>query len=307
MKKRILLRKFPALKILIYEKARKNLVKVTHDLVLGYSDLSIPDALEFNSYLTKDDRFEKLISSVDIRNIDYFTESYFSAVEDSSECIRNTIIKMSNESDNVLVGLCNILGIGKNESRSGAIIGMGPVTWHNKKLPDYYFYNISRKEEKDFLFRKKEEISLTYSKVVGHEKRGAGIVSMIQISKNDMRNKGVSVMGPESDSSDISWLLKFLAFKELAETELEVVSLVDDSKIKPGLSRFQKEAEIDKLEDALTVNYYSANWYREIICNHEFKVSGHWRNQPYKDGYKLIFIKPFVKKGYHRKAGKDNV
>ena len=34
---------------------------------------------------------------------------------------------------------------------------------------------------------------------------------------------------------------------------------------------------------------------REVNWRSRWMVSGHWRNQPYKDGYRLIFIDPYVK------------
>jgi hypothetical protein len=35
--------------------------------------------------------------------------------------------------------------------------------------------------------------------------------------------------------------------------------------------------------------------HREVNWRSRWVVSGHWRNQPYKDGYRLIFIDPYVK------------
>jgi hypothetical protein len=38
---------------------------------------------------------------------------------------------------------------------------------------------------------------------------------------------------------------------------------------------------------------------REVEWTHRWMVSGHWRNQPYKDGVRLRYIFPFVKGPEH--------
>lgn len=53
------------------------------------------------------------------------------------------------------------------------------------------------------------------------------------------------------------------------------------------------------------IKVLDARWYRELIIKSPFAVTGHLRFQPYGEGRskrKLIFIEPYEKKGYHRKA-----
>ena len=303
MKKKILLRDFPGLRICFSDKAMEKVFETTRDFLLLCRNIG--NANKYLEYIlqSKND-IKKMISSINTENIEYHSESYEKAVIDSGECLLSTIKNLGK--GNLLVGLCNVLKINNNETKTGIIISRMKID--GQKTPDYLFYNISRKEN---------DIQLTFC-------RADGILSGLEVKGTVISAFRKVISGPTSTVIDIGmgfddttengagvgevgWIMKYLAFKELAKTEVETFSLVDDSKIKSGLSRFQKEAALEKLEGIVDVKYYSANWYREIICDHEFKVSGHWRNQPYKDGYKLIFIKPFTKHGYHRKAEKDNV
>lgn len=53
---------------------------------------------------------------------------------------------------------------------------------------------------------------------------------------------------------------------------------------------------------------FDSKWYTKICNDESFKVSGHFRLQPYGDGTrKLIWINEFTKNGYHRKATIDKV
>ena len=57
------------------------------------------------------------------------------------------------------------------------------------------------------------------------------------------------------------------------------------------------------------ISVLDAKWYRELIINSPYGVSGHLRFQPYGEGRtkrKLIWIAPYEKQGYHRKAKKEN-
>lgn len=308
MKKKILLKDFPGLRIRFSDKAMEKVFETTKDFLLLCRNIG--NANEYSKYLlqSKDD-IKKMISSINTENIEYHSESYEKAVIDSGECLLSTIKNLGK--GNLLVGLCNVLKINYNETKTGIIISK--MKLYEQKTPDYFFYNISRKEN---------DIQLIFCRangtLSGLEVKGTVISAFRKVisgttwmGKQFFLDKGMGLESTneanEEAGRDIAWIMKYLAFKELAKTEVETFLLVDDSKIKFGLSRFQKKAAIEKLEGIVDVKYYSANWYREIICDHEFKVSGHWRNQPYKDGYKLIFIKPFTKHGYHRKAEKDNV
>lgn len=68
-----------------------------------------------------------------------------------------------------------------------------------------------------------------------------------------------------------------------------------------------------KFDDEKYINYLDAEveiidsrWFRSIVRDQEFGVSGHFRLQPYGPGRakrKLVYIKDFIKHGYHRRAG----
>ena len=61
-------------------------------------------------------------------------------------------------------------------------------------------------------------------------------------------------------------------------------------------------------EPGLEYFRFDSKWYTEICNNESFRVSGHFRLQPYGDGSKkLIWINEFIKNGYHRKATIDKV
>lgn len=59
------------------------------------------------------------------------------------------------------------------------------------------------------------------------------------------------------------------------------------------------------VDSTIPVTYTDCSWYRTIVRNEGFMVRGHFRLQPYKDGRKLIYIEPFQKHGYVRRAKKD--
>lgn len=303
MKRKILLRDFPGLKICFSDKAMEKVFETTRNSLLLCRNIG--NANKYLEYIlqSKSD-IKKMISSINTENIEYHSESYKKAVLDSEKCLLSTIKNLGK--GDLLVGLCNVLKINNNETKTGIIISKMKID--GQKAPDYLFYNISLKGN---------DIRLTFCRVDGtlnNEVKGKTVIQsfrkVISGPTSTIIDMGMGFGDTTENGAgagEVGWIMKYLAFKELAKTEVETFSLVDDSKIKLGLSRFQKEAAMEKLEGIVDVKYYSANWYREIICDHEFKVSGHWRNQPYKDGYKLIFIKPFTKHGYHRKAEKDNV
>ena len=74
----------------------------------------------------------------------------------------------------------------------------------------------------------------------------------------------------------------------------------------------KKETKKKKAQEVAKpgLDYYTfdSKWYTEISNDESFKVSGHFRLQPYGDGTKrLIWINEFTKNGYHRKATIDKV
>ncbi len=89
-------------------------------------------------------------------------------------------------------------------------------------------------------------------------------------------------------------------FLEFAEVETVVLSAVGDK---------QRRAKVDGekyITDILgDVEIVDSGWYRTLVRDGDFGVSGHFRLQPYgplNSLRKLIWIKDFVKHGYVRKA-----
>ena len=92
-----------------------------------------------------------------------------------------------------------------------------------------------------------------------------------------------------------------MAFKKYATVEVCVVE--PHKKKKTTLDPDGKVVNNTGIE----VTLLDSSWFREIIRNEGFKVSGHFRLQPCKDEKgkwtrKLIYIKEFEKHGYHRRA-----
>lgn len=97
-------------------------------------------------------------------------------------------------------------------------------------------------------------------------------------------------------------ILTYLCLRKWAEVEIKEVSTLVEKVVKKN-----KKTLVIK-ENGLSYFTFDSKWYTEICNNNDFKVSGHFRLQPYGDGSRrLIFIKEFVKHGYHRKASIDKV
>lgn len=94
----------------------------------------------------------------------------------------------------------------------------------------------------------------------------------------------------------IDMVLNYLCLRQWAQVELGKVSTIAKKETKK-----KKAQEVTKPG----LDYYTldSKWYTEISNDESFKVSGHFRLQPYGDGTKrLIWINEFIKNGYHRKA-----
>lgn len=84
---------------------------------------------------------------------------------------------------------------------------------------------------------------------------------------------------------------------------------VERKVLKPKQKHAPKKYEPIKNDTPVSFTVADANWSFEVDVNAPFSVSGHYRLQRYGPGRsraKLIYIQPFEKSGYHRKAGKDN-
>ena len=99
----------------------------------------------------------------------------------------------------------------------------------------------------------------------------------------------------------IDMVLDYLCLRQWAEVELGKVSTIAKKETKK-----KKTQEVAK--PGLDFYTFDSKWYTEISNDESFKVSGHFRLQPYGDGTKrLIWINEFTKNGYHRKATIDKV
>lgn len=100
----------------------------------------------------------------------------------------------------------------------------------------------------------------------------------------------------------VDMVLDYLCLRQWAEVQLGRVA----TKVKKEVKKNKTTQTIT--EPGLDYFLFDSKWYTEICNNESFKVSGHFRLQPYGDGTrKLIWINEFTKKGYHRKATIDKV
>lgn len=83
-------------------------------------------------------------------------------------------------------------------------------------------------------------------------------------------------------------------FKRFSNVETKVFNPIKDPK-----KRNNKQVNGTPFKFIELTSAYFTN----LVVSGAFKVSGHWRLQPYKEGdFKLIWIKDFEKKGYTRKS-----
>ena len=100
----------------------------------------------------------------------------------------------------------------------------------------------------------------------------------------------------------IDMVLDYLCLRLWAEVQLKKIS----TSVKKDIKKNQRIVTVT--ETGLDYYLFDSKWYTEICNNESFKVSGHFRLQPYGDGSRrLIWINEFTKNGYHRKATIDKV
>ena len=100
----------------------------------------------------------------------------------------------------------------------------------------------------------------------------------------------------------IDMVLDYLCLRQWAEVQLGKVSTTVRKEVK------KKKKNQNVTEPGLDYYRFDSKWYTEICNDESFKVSGHFRLQPYGDGTRrLIWINEFTKNGYHRKAIIDKV
>ena len=93
-----------------------------------------------------------------------------------------------------------------------------------------------------------------------------------------------------------------LLFKHYAK--VETIHVKPKEKVRDLNSKEKHFNETD-----IPINILDCRWFNNIIRNEPFGVSGHFRLQPKKDETgkwikEMIYIKPFIKKGYNLKARK---
>ncbi len=96
------------------------------------------------------------------------------------------------------------------------------------------------------------------------------------------------------------FLYKLMCFIFLSENEY--------IEVKPGSSYGTRKHGKVKNELGFPVTVINSRWNVTSIRNEDFDVSGHFRLQPYGPGLgqtKMIFIEPFKKHGYVRRAGNE--
>ena len=97
------------------------------------------------------------------------------------------------------------------------------------------------------------------------------------------------------------FVYKFLCFFYLTDNNEEVV--------KAGKTTGTKKTGKILNDFNFPITLVTSKWNTTVIRTEQFGVRGHFRLQPYgtaMQNYKLIFIEPFVKNGYVRKAEKLN-
>ena len=102
--------------------------------------------------------------------------------------------------------------------------------------------------------------------------------------------------------SIINHIQSILLFKHYAK--VETIHAKPKEKVRDPNSKEKHFNETD-----IPINILDCRWFNNIIRNEPFGVRGHFRLQPKKDESgkwikEMIYIKPFIKKGYNLKARK---
>ena len=125
----------------------------------------------------------------------------------------------------------------------------------------------------------------------------------VSYSVHNKEGNGIDLFEVEQGKAQgaILFISYNLLFIKYASVELDIIEA--GSKKKSSIA--DKGKVINEL--GVDVTLLDSRWFREIIRNEGFKVSGHFRLQPCKDENgewkrKLIYIKDFEKHGYHRRA-----
>ena len=263
-------KQFPGLEFLKSEKEFKKLI--------NYCDT------EELSIKFKDEDFNLVRS-----NVFYLTDSFASAARASEESLCQLVCPENYKPDLSLI--YKQLGY-----TCGAIIGKG--MYENEKISSVAYYKITDSYLHITSF-------CTVPGKVGKPMCGICVLEPDFIYKVGMENEFVNLFDNEDAIEEtlkttVLWATFILLFKKYADIETKIIDVVDPAKTPKNIC---KSLALQNTPVDFQITQLSTDWYTEIIRTEEFAVRGHWRLQPYANGVtKLIFINPFMKYGYHRKA-----
>lgn len=129
--------------------------------------------------------------------------------------------------------------------------------------------------------------------VKGSNNKGNAMWTLFTVDITD--NKHCKEFYTDKGIKDIyEFVYKLMCFVFLSENEEEILPAHGSRGTKKS-GKFKNDLDIP-------IIFLSSKWNITSIRNEGFNVSGHFRLQPYKAGAKMIFIEPFEKHGYVRKA-----
>lgn len=136
---------------------------------------------------------------------------------------------------------------------------------------------------------------------------GRGEMEYFFVSNIPLENSKRNINMNEDDNQTTYMLLftQLMLFKTYANVKLHTIAPNNKSLTEPKLVGSDAYTRNDT---KLPLTYVNILWDKTIIVAGEFKVSGHFRVQPYGNlqnpDYKLIWIDEYKKDGYTRVAGK---
>ncbi len=265
---KISLHKFPILKLV------KNYLPI-----ISPNNVIKIDPKHLNTVLEKKDFYNDLFidickDSLDSKNIFYITRNVFKAFDENKQ-VADKLWNLRNELD----------------SEIGILL-----------IPDglSYFYAINNKRDENnvnaavYCFKDNIFISFFFG-FYNYNSINSGHPININLKYSfDVigENKNYNVTYP------LQTVVSYILFKNYADLE---VKYVDGIKTKRCL--LNSEKYINELDIPVTV--IDSTWFTTIVHSEAFKVSGHFRLQPFGIGLKsrkLIYIDEYVKSGYTKTA-----
>lgn len=131
------------------------------------------------------------------------------------------------------------------------------------------------------------------------------------IATNEEGKKVIRTYNPLLDSEELAKMMKRPPnTNDIMDIQLEIDYLITHMTIEPKFlgPRAKLHEQNCKYENHTnhSIEIIKSNYLYDLQKSGAFKVSGHFRWQPYKDGEKrLIFISDFVKTGYTTKLRKE--